>query len=165
MATTKNPPRIYIASSGTRNAFYAPTVIRMRAVGYRVFDWSNPSLDLEAIDPNHRDWTLAEYIASRRHPVIRGHFGKICKAIAEADVCVLLLPAGVDAHAEAMLGSMLGKPTIVCSGDGRPQPELVHCKFHCFTDGVDELMAAVAEVLADPASYYLRNPALAETSV
>jgi hypothetical protein len=152
--------RVYIASSGTRNAFYVPTVARMRAAGYSVFDWSSPGLNLEAIDPNYRDWTLTEYIVSRRHPAIRDHFDKICKAITEADICVLLLPAGTDAHCEAVLGSVFGKPVIVCFADGRPQPELIHCKFWLFTDSIDGLMAEVAAVLADPAAYYRRNPSL-----
>jgi len=157
--------RIYIASSKTRNPFYQPLVARMRAVPYRVHDWSDPPFRWEDIDRNYQSWTIARHVAELRDPAspARLHYQAYCKAIVQCDVFALLLPAGTDAHGEAVMASMLGKPVIVCFADGRLQRELIHCRFWLFTESVDELMAAVAAVLTDPESYYRQNPSLLNT--
>ena len=162
VAVPTRAPRIYVASSKIRNPFYQPLIARMRAAGYEIHDWSDPPLRWEDIDPNYKDWTIARHVAKLRNPAspARLHYQAYCKAIVQCDVFVLLLPAGTDAHGEAVMASMLGKPVIVCFADGRLQRELIHCRFWLFTENVDELMATVATVLTDPASYYRRNPSL-----
>jgi hypothetical protein len=167
-AVPARAPRVYVASSKKRNPFYQPLVARMRAAGYEIHDWSNPPLRWEDIDPNYKEWTIARHIAELCNPAspARLHYLAYCKAIVECDAFALLLPAGTDAHCEAVMASMLGKPIVVCFADGRLQRELIHCRFWLFTENVDELMATVATVLTDPGPYYQRNPSLlnAETS-
>lgn len=135
------PKRTYIASS-KRNPFYPGVVIRARETGYEVHDWSDPPL---AIDPDCQNWTCSQYIAA--FSPAREHFENYKRAIEACDACVLLLPAGTDAHAEAVMAQMLGKPTIVCFADGRPQRELIHCQFDLFATSVDELMSMLATAL------------------
>src|SRR6516225_7561144 len=92
--------RIYIASSKTRNPFYQPLVARMRAVPYRVHDWSDPPFRWEDIDRNYQSWTIARHVAELRDPAspARLHYQAYCKAIVQCDVFALLLPAGTDAR-------------------------------------------------------------------
>src|SRR5262249_7615494 len=89
------PKRTYIASS-KRNPSYPGVVIRARETGYEVHDWSDPPL---AIDPDCQNWTCSQYIAALRHSPAREHFENYKRAIEACDACVLLLPAGTDAHA------------------------------------------------------------------
>jgi hypothetical protein len=144
--------KVYVASS-KRNLFYPAVVIRVREAGFKIYDWSNPPLDGEAVDPEHQHWTCAQYIASLRHPIPYGHFESYAQAIAECDACVLLLPAGTNAHCEATMASLLGKLVIVCFADRRLQRELIHCQFDptLFVTDVDELMPLLATVLAPSA--------------
>jgi len=116
VAVPTRAPRIYVASSKIRNPFYQPLIARMRAAGYEIHGWSDPPLRWEDIDPNYKDWTIARHVAELRNPAspARLHYQAYCKAIVQCDVFVLLLPAGTDAHGEAVMASMLGKPVIVC---------------------------------------------------
>jgi hypothetical protein len=67
------------------------------------------------------------------------------RAIQQCDACALLLPAGTDAHAEAMMAKMLGKPVIACFTAG-VQRELCHCAFDHFADGVDAMFELLAKL-------------------
>src|SRR5262249_6311493 len=135
-------------ASSKRNTFYPGTVIRAREAGYEVHDWSEPPLHWEAINAGYQDWSCTQYISALRRSAAREHFESYPRAIAECDACVLLLPAGTDAHCEATMAS---KPTIVCFADGRPQRELIHFQFELFATSVDEFMNMLATVLAPSA--------------
>jgi prepilin-type processing-associated H-X9-DG protein len=138
--------KLYIPSS-TRNQFYPAVVARARAAGYSVHDWSEPPFRWGAVDPDYQNWSIAQYVHALRHPATREHFESYVQEILECDACALLLPAGTDAHAEALLARTFGKPTIVCFADGHVQRELIHCRFELFVASVDELFSVLERIL------------------
>jgi hypothetical protein len=73
------------------------------------------------------------------------------RAIEEADVIVLLLPAGASAHAEAAWAAAKGKQVIVYLGDEKPQPELLHRLFNGFVENIDQLLFVLSSAQAGDA--------------
>lgn len=122
-------PYIYVASSW-RNQDHPAVVGELRAHGFDVYDFRNPSpgdngFHWSEIDPDWKSWTSEKHIGSLGHPIAQRGFGKDLAAMVRADACVLVLPCGRSAHLEAGWFVGAGKPTFIFLGD-LVEPELMY---------------------------------------
>ena len=122
--------RIYVASSW-KNQIQAGVVIRLRAFGHAVYDFTDPDLPNTSftwaeIDPNWKEWSRHKYRQEiEGHPLAEAGFNSDMNAMHWADACVLVLPCGRSAHLEA--GWFIGqdKPTAILL-DAEFIPELMY---------------------------------------
>jgi hypothetical protein len=141
--------RLYVATSWAHPR-YNEVVARLREAGFRVFDWRNPpsgenSFSWSRADANWRRWSAAEY---RGHllgdPQAAARFCEDFRAMRWADVGVLLLPAGRDAHLEIGFLAGAGKRTVVLLdepvGERDHEPELMCLMCSEFCTSVEELI-------------------------
>jgi len=145
--------QVYVASS-RRNRLYPAVRDRIRDAGAGVFDWNDPPFSWSAIDPCFQDWTVEQYAAALRDSVGAEHVRRYMTAIANCDVCVLLLPAGTDAHCEILAAAHLRKKIIVVFTAG-VQRELIHVRFAqggTFVTSIDELMAELESAATELAA-------------
>ena len=140
--------RIYVASSW-RNAFQPDVVKRLRAEGHEVYDFRNPphgkgGFKWASIDPAWQDWSVDQYIEGLSHPTAEDGFKSDFDAMLWADVCVLVLPCGRSAHAEAgwMKGS--GRKTIIYIPEAQ-EPELMYKLFDAVVGTMDDLLEAIGK--------------------
>lgn len=135
--------KIYVASSW-RNAWQPEVVEALRAAGHEVFDFRHPWKGYEAfrwsdISPDWQEWTVEEYRKGLVHPVAEEKFAHDLEAMEWADVCVLVLPCGRSAHAEAGWFSGAGKKVIVYIPE-KQEPELMYKLFDSVVAGIPELL-------------------------
>ena len=135
--------KIYLASSW-RNP-YQPAVLKaLQDAGHDVYDFRNPphgkgGFKWKNVDEHWEDWTNEDYIRSLNHPVAEYGFKNDLDAMLGADVCVLLLPCGRSAHAEAGWMQGAGKPTYVLLTDPQ-EPELMYKLFAGVFNSVEALL-------------------------
>lgn len=128
--------RIYLASSW-RNEIQPMLVEELRDWGHEVYDFRNPQLGpgkrgvgfhWETIDPNWMNWTAEQYRDALKHQEAKEGFASDLEGMEWADTCVLLLPSGRSAHAEA--GWMAGQQKrVIVATFGPTQPELMYLLF------------------------------------
>lgn len=136
-----SPCKIYVASSW-RNEFQPGVVQLLRELGHEAYDFRNPpqrsGFAWSDIDPNWESWTTAQYREALHHPVAEAGFLSDFNGMQWADVCLLVLPCGRSAHAEA--GAMAGEGKKVFVYSPSPQePELMYRLFDFLIDGEAEL--------------------------
>jgi len=69
----------------------------------------------------------------------------------QCDVCVLILPAGASAHAEAAWCAAMRKQVLIFLGDANPQPELLHLLSNGFVEDIKQLLFVLTTTQAgDP---------------
>lgn len=140
--------RIYVASSW-RNAIQPSVVAALREAGHVVYDFRHPAagtggFQWSDIDPNWRQWTPEQYRGNLHHPVAQEGFSNDFRAMTWADTCVLVLPCGRSAHAEA--GWMAGSGRAVYALIVEPQePELMYRLFTGVAISLAELLGYLAE--------------------
>ena len=138
--------RIYVASSW-RNA-YQPEVVRsLREAGHEVYDFRNPTHNpggfrWSDVDAGWQGWSTAEYIGNLTHPIAERGFKADFDAMMWADVCVLVLPCGRSAHAEAGWFAGQGRKTVVYLPE-KQEPELMYKLFDTVTDSIEGLLEAM----------------------
>jgi hypothetical protein len=138
---------VYPASS-RRNPHYSRVVAALRYAGHLVYDWSIDDFSWAAV-PDHGD-----RIARLRHPIPFHKFKALHSAIADCDICVLILPAGIDAHAEFAHASGLGKRTFVLVDSAhRGEPDLMLLLADEFVDSIESLLTALARTAPCDAFY------------
>lgn len=137
--------RVYVASAW-RNTQYPAVCAALREIGCRVYDWRAPgrAFAWDDIDPGWRDWSSAEYIAALRTPAAQEGFARDMRAMARADLCVLLLPSGRSAHLEAGWMAGRGKGLIILHPDGE-EPELMAGMANSVVSTLPQLIVAVEE--------------------
>jgi nucleoside 2-deoxyribosyltransferase len=136
--------RVYIASSW-RNEHYAAVLAALRTAGHAVFDWRESGFHFPDCT------TRLDYVQALHSIDASAQFRRDMRAIEEADVVVLLLPAGASAHAEAAWAAAKDKQVIVYLGDEKPQPELMHCLFNGFAENIDQLLFVLSSAEAGDA--------------
>ena len=96
--------KIYVASSW-RNSYQQSVVFALREAGHEVYDFRNPApgdtgFSWSQIDPNWKDWSVAQYREALKHPIAEAGFDRDMGAMRWATACVLVLPCGRSAHTE-----------------------------------------------------------------
>ena len=133
--------KIYVASSW-RNEYQPETVERLRGFGHEVYDFRNPphgrgGFRWSDIDANWENWSVGEYLSALENPVAESGFACDFDAMEWADVCVLVLPCGRSAHAEAGWMQGAGKPVVVYIPE-KQEPELMYKLFSLVTDSLEK---------------------------
>ena len=123
--------KIYVASSW-RNKYQQWVVLTLRKWGHEVYDFKNPpggtGFSWSQIDPNWENWSTPEYEAALKHPIAEAGFQSDFEGMKWADVCVLVLPCGRSANAEAGWMKGDGKKVFVFSPI-KQEPELMYKLF------------------------------------
>lgn len=126
---------IYVASSW-RNDFQPGVINRLRQEGYDPYDFKNPRKDdhgfhWSEIDPEWKTWPPKSFAEALVHPLAEKGFASDMGALRSCDLCILVLPCGRSAHAEAGWAAGAGKKTIVFFPPNVPQqePELMYKMF------------------------------------
>ena len=135
--------RVYVASSW-RNKYQPEVVSAIRAAGHELFDFRHPWKGYEPfrwsdIDENWQDWSVEEYKKGLVHPVAKEKFAHDFEAMEWADTCVLVLPCGRSAHAEAGWFAGAGKKVIVYIPE-RQEPELMYKMFDSVVSEIDDVL-------------------------
>ncbi len=138
--------KIYVASSW-RNAWQPEVVGALRAAGHEVFDFRHPWKGYDAfrwsdIDDAWQDWSVEQYQAGLHHPIAEEKFAHDLEAMQWADVCVLVLPCGRSAHAEAGWFAGAGKKVIVYIPE-KQEPELMYKLFDSVTSNIHDLLSTI----------------------
>ncbi|MBR4842302.1 MAG: hypothetical protein IK006_04320 [Bacteroidaceae bacterium] len=138
--------KIYVASSW-RNPYQPEVVKKLREQGHQVFDFRNPpdgkgGFFWKDVDPNWEQWTTQDYINKLDHDWAQYGFMRDYNAMNEADVCVLVLPCGRSAHAEAGWMAGAGKKVIVYIPE-KQEPELMYKMFTAIVDSIEGIFNAI----------------------
>jgi hypothetical protein len=104
------PKRIYVASSW-RNPIQTAVVAALRSAGIDCYDFKHPhgpasdgfhwSEVMPSFDQAKQQANVDEYIQALENPIAIEGFGNDFGAMQECDACVIVLPCGKSAHAEA----------------------------------------------------------------
>ena len=146
MMIMTRPVSIYVASSW-RNEYYPEVVVKLREVGFDVYDFRNPpfgdpGLKWGSIDPDFMDWTPSQYRNMLRHPKAERQFHNDIEAMEACDACVLVLPCGRSAHTEAGWFAGKGKRVFAYIPE-KQEPELMYKLFDEVCCSVKELIEAL----------------------
>lgn len=130
--------KIYLASSWKNRDKVREMAVRLRKDGHKVYDFTDPECRKTAETPHEKrpkpyDPALHKsYAALLRNSDMYASVMNNQEAIRWCDLVVLLLPCGLDAHADWAYGLGLGKATVIC---GLPRPgDTVYT--HCWADKV-----------------------------
>ncbi len=126
---TRTVQRIYVASSW-RNPYQQAVVYKLRAEGFEVYDFKNPSpgnhgFHWSDIDPEWKGWQAESFRDSLSHPIAAAGFKSDFDAMQWADTGVLLLPSGRSAHLEAGWFTGTGRRLYILL-DVEQEPELMY---------------------------------------
>lgn len=115
--------KLYVASSW-RNRYQPMVVAKLRAEGFKVYDFRKDGFGWHQIDPDWERWDTAAYKRALCHRKAVKGFNRDFAAMQEADACVLVMPAGRSACLEAgwMVGA--GKPLWIYLPE-RIEPDLM----------------------------------------
>lgn len=119
-------------------------VVALRTLGHEVYDFRNPAagnsgFHWSEIDGRWQDWTPEQYVKALANPIADQGFASDKNAMDWADTCVLVLPCGRSAHAEA--GWMAGAGKRVYALILEPtEPELMYRLFDGVLTSFDELL-------------------------
>lgn len=134
---------VHVASSW-RNAHQPGVVAALRALGLKVYDFRNPPMgggfSWRAISQHWEQWTTAEYVDALQHPLAQHGLGQDLAAMTLAPACVLVLPCGRSANAEAGWMAGAGKRVYVYTPEPQ-EPELMYGMFHGITDDLATISA------------------------
>lgn len=135
--------KIYVASSW-RNEYYPEVVMKLREAGFDVYDFRNPPSGDEGFHWNNvsdkwLDWTPEEYRDNLKHPLAERQFKNDIEAMKSCDACVMVLPCGRSAHAEAGWFAGIGKKTIAYIPT-KQEPELMYKLFSAISCSIEEVI-------------------------
>lgn len=139
--------RIYVASSW-RNKYQQSVVKKLRKLGHEVYDFENPpsksGFSWSDIDINWRHWTTEQYKEGLQHNLAQTGFDSDFDAMKWADTCVLVLPSGRSAHAEA--GWMKGADKhVIAYIPEEQEPELMYKMFDDIITSEDEFSKVITK--------------------
>ncbi|KAA6352397.1 hypothetical protein EZS27_000347 [termite gut metagenome] len=135
--------KIYVASSWENYNAHLNTVDFLRKEGHEVYNFRNPrpgvrGFSWEEIDPEYERWSMGKMKEKLNHPIAQTGFDLNFQAMQEADVCVLVLPAGASSHSEAGWMKGAGKRVYVYQIWGS-KPELMYKLFDGIASSGNEL--------------------------
>lgn len=132
---------VYPASSW-RNRFYPDVIAALKDAGHRPYDWKQSGFTWGGVAPIGLG-PHADYISELRRGAANLQFRRDINAIDNADVLVLILPAGASAHAEPMRAHDKGKPTVIML-NARAQRDVMHAVADAFVEDIPSLLRALA---------------------
>ena len=138
--------KIYVASSW-RNLYQESIVRILREAGHEVYDFKHPAPDNNGfhwheIDTYWESWNPSEFIKALKHKIADRGFSYDMTALANCDVCLLVLPSGRSAHLEAGWASGAGKKVVVYVPES-VEPELMYK----MTDETGLISGSIEEIL------------------
>lgn len=139
--------KIYVASSW-RNDHQQLVVAALKHQGHEVYDFKNPpgkkGFSWSDVDPLWKTWTMDEYRDTLDCPVAIKSFLSDFTAMQQADICVLVMPAGRSASVEAGWMKGAGKKVIVFIPEFEViEPELMFSMFDRILISMPELTEAM----------------------
>jgi hypothetical protein len=122
--------KLYIATSW-RNPLYEEILKKTREMGFDVYDFKNPETAFTWEDvfehDHYKELPISIQFQGLKDPAVRKAHAADMKALKEADMLFLLLPAGNSAHFEAGIADALGKPLVIYSPpEAKPELEIVY---------------------------------------
>ena len=138
--------KIYVASSW-RNEYQPEVVEALKGANHEVYDFRHPGdggngFRWNDVDADWQKWTVDDYRTGLRHPVAERGFRRDMDAMRWADICVLVLPCGRSAHAEAGWMKGAGKKVLVFIPH-LEEAELMYKLFDTVCGSMDELLAVL----------------------
>jgi hypothetical protein len=138
---------VYVASSW-RNTRQPEVVAALRRAGHSVYDFRNPGegehgFAWARVDPAWQQWTPSQFRDALRHPVARRGFALDMRALAAADVTVLVLPCGRSAHLELGYAAAAGQRTFVLCDSTLDEPDLMYGMATNVCLSISELLEAL----------------------
>lgn len=130
---------IYVASSW-RNNKQQEVVVALDKAGHNAYDFRNAetAFSWTEID-NTYPWTIDVCQKAVNHPIAIAGFSNDMEALDNADLCVIVLPAGRSAHWE--LGYAAGrKIPVVAYFAGEIEPEIIYRECEAMFDDLDEMI-------------------------
>jgi hypothetical protein len=138
---------IYISSSWKNRDRVRNMAVRLREFGHTVYDFTDPKCRNtpeippekypEEFDPDEHIYR--EYI---NKPEWKAAVMCNKEAIEIADLIILLLPCGIDSHADWALGVGMGKKSIVVGHPKKGERSPVHLWADLFVDNDDDVYSA-----------------------
>ena len=144
--------KIYVASSW-RNQCQQEIVELLRQHGHKVYDFKHPHYDerwgfsWNDVDTNWQNWNIRQIISGMEHPIAKKGFNTDLKAMVDSDICVLLLPCGKSAHAEAGYMAGIGKRVVVAMFQ-QQEAELMYKLFDKIVTNKNELVSYIEKINA-----------------
>lgn len=137
---------IYVASSW-RNEFYPEVLIKLREVGFQVYDFRNPpsgdpGFKWSSVSEDFMEWSPKKYREMLKHPKAERQFDNDIMAMEACDACVLVLPCGRSAHTEAGWFAGRGKKVLAYIPE-KQEPELMYKLFSGICCSIEELIEAL----------------------
>jgi hypothetical protein len=137
--------KIYVASSW-RNTLYPSVLAALRAAGHEVYDFrAGGRTPANIFDPERTSWSLTDYAAALASPAATQQFTADKTALDAADVLILVLPAGSDAHLEFGVACGRGTPVIIC-GESFSPPGLMHKFADKIVSNIPDLLRALTAI-------------------
>lgn len=140
--------KIYIASSW-KNALMVTAIAKyLRLKGHEVYDFTNPPVNTafhwNDISKDWQRWSFNEFKKALDHPIAEAAYQSDFNAMRDADICVLLLPAGNSAHTEAGWMKGNGKKVFLYYTEDQ-RPELMYKIYDGMTSKITELTEMIGE--------------------
>jgi hypothetical protein len=136
--------KIYISSSWKNRIQVREMAEKLRSIGHEVYDFTDPNCRKtpeippekypEEFDPDKHIYR--EYI---NKPEWKAAVDCNREAIAWSDLIILLLPCGIDSHADWALGVGMGKQSIVVGQPNKGERSPVHLWADIFVDSIEDL--------------------------
>lgn len=138
---------IYISSSWKNREQVRKAAIRLRELGYSVYDFTDPACRKtpeippekypELFDPEIHNYR--EYLNKREwREAVNGNR----QAINESNLIILLLPCGIDSHADWAYGVGRGIPSIVLGHPQKGERSPVHLWSNGIFNDLDEFLSS-----------------------
>lgn len=124
--------RVYIASSWKQAGAVRALAGRLRALGHTCYDFTDPTSRQHPSGPVPERDPAIPYRDFLSRPAWRAQMHENRMAIQVADLVILLLPAGSDAHADWALAVGADIRTVVVGDPGYAGPS----KVHLWADGI-----------------------------
>jgi nucleoside 2-deoxyribosyltransferase len=145
--------KIYVTSSW-RNELQPEVVKALRAEGYEVYDYKNPrpgdnGFHWSEIDPDWKEWMPASFIKGLQDPIAESGFSSDMNALAQCDICVLVLPCNRSAHLEAGWAAGAGKKVFILIPE-KIEPELMYKMTDGQVETIDQLIGVIKRVRLGP---------------
>lgn len=138
-------------ASSWRNFAQRGVVERLRAEGFNVYDFKNPSegdigFSWKQVNPDYepgKPLAARDFMKMLEHPRALRGFKNDMEALENCDACVCVWPCGRSAHLELGEACGAGKYTAVLLDDPVSEPELMIKMCNLYTPSLDEIVEAL----------------------